>query len=77
MPDYKKLYFHLFGCLSTVLEQLEQHNYGNAQTLLRKILTDAEDAYLDDEDQENTCSGVQGSERFRESIESASHKPLP
>lgn len=31
MIDYKTLYFHLFGRLSTVVEQLEQHNYGNAQ----------------------------------------------
>ena len=52
MTDYKHLYFHLFGCLSTVLEQLEQHNYGTAQTLLLQALTTAEDAFLEEADEE-------------------------
>ena len=48
MTDYKQLYFHLFGCLSAVLEHLENHNYGNAQALLLQVLTEAEDAYLNE-----------------------------
>ena len=48
MADYKQLYFHLFGCLSTALEHLEHQNYGNAQALLLQVLTEAEDAYLNE-----------------------------
>jgi len=54
MADYKQLYFHLFGCLSTVLEQLEQHNYGRAQELLLQALTNAEETYLNEDDERST-----------------------
>jgi len=50
MPDYKKLYFHLFGQMADILEQLDQHNYGNAQVRLVRALEEAENAYLDDEE---------------------------
>ena len=49
MPDYKKLYFQLFGRLSTAVEQLEQHNFGTAQAILIQALVDAEDTYLAEE----------------------------
>ena len=56
MTDYKKLYFQLFGCISTALEQLEQRNYGIAQTLLLQALTKAEDTYLEEDDDAETIS---------------------
>ena len=54
MTDYKQLYFHLFGCLSAVLEHLENHNYGNAQALLLQALTEAEETYLCEDDEQTT-----------------------
>ena len=51
MPDYKKLYFTLFGQLADILEHLDQHNYGSARDLLIQVMVKAEDVYLDESDE--------------------------
>ncbi len=47
MPDYKTLYYSLFGIMEDVLEQLDQANYGTAKQLLIHAQQAAEDAFLE------------------------------
>ena len=46
MPNYKELYYHLFGTLANVLEQLDQQNYGQARQLLIQAMQNAEETFL-------------------------------
>ena len=50
MPDYQKMYFHLFNAITDALEQLEQQNYGLAADRLKAAQIDGENAYLAAED---------------------------
>ena len=50
MPDYQKMYFHLFNAITDALVQLEQQNYGLAAERLKAAQVDGENAYLTAED---------------------------
>ena len=46
MPDYQKMYFHLFNAITDALVQLERQNYGLAAECLKAAQIDGENAYL-------------------------------
>lgn len=46
MPDYQKMYFHLFNAITDALTQMEQQNYGLAAERLKAAQVDGENAYL-------------------------------
>ena len=50
MPDYQKMYFHLFNAITDALVQLERQNYGLATERLKAAQVDGENAYLTEED---------------------------
>ena len=52
MDEYKKPYLILWSGIDDALKELEQCNYGVAATLLKKAQSDAEEAYISVEDQE-------------------------
>lgn len=54
MPDYQKMYFHLFNAITDALVQLEQQNYGLAAERLKVAQVDGENAYLTEDDAANT-----------------------
>lgn len=54
MPDYQKMYFHLFNAITDALVQLEQQNYGLAAEQLKAAQVDGENAYLTEDDAANT-----------------------
>ena len=54
MPDYQKMYFHLFNAITDALGQLEQQNYGLAANRLKAAQVDGENAYLTEDDAANT-----------------------
>ena len=54
MPDYQKMYFHLFNAITDALGQLEQQNYGLAAERLKAAQVDGENAYLTEDDAANT-----------------------
>ena len=54
MPDYQKMYFHLFNAITDALGQLEQQNYGLAADRLKAAQIDGENAYLTEDDAANT-----------------------
>ena len=54
MPDYQKMYFHLFNAITDALGQLEQQNYGLAAERLKAAQVDGENAYLTDDDATST-----------------------
>ena len=54
MPDYQKMYFHLFNSITDALVQLEQQNYGLAVERLKAAQVDGENAYLTEDDAANT-----------------------
>ena len=49
MPDYKKMYLHLFNHVSDALEALEQQNFGQAKEILVAAQQQAEDEYVESE----------------------------
>ena len=51
MPDYKKLYYHLFARLADAVEQIELQNYGTAREILIQVQQEAEHAYLSQNDE--------------------------
>lgn len=46
MPDYKKMYFHLFNSLTDILTALNQDDSDTAIELIKKAQCEAEDMYL-------------------------------
>lgn len=50
MPDYQKLYVHLFQALTKSIEALERQDFGTARELLIQGQQEAEELYLDMED---------------------------
>lgn len=54
MPDYQKMYFHLFNAITDALGQLEQQNYGLAANRPKAAQVDGENAYLTEDDAANT-----------------------
>ena len=50
MPDYQKLYVHLFHTLTKSIEALERQDFGTARELLIQGQQEAEVLYLDMED---------------------------
>ena len=50
MPDYRKLYVHLFQTLTKSIEALERQDFGTARELLIREQQAAEEMYLDMED---------------------------
>lgn len=53
MPDYQKMYFHLFNAITDALVQLERQNYGLAAECLKAAQIDGENAYLTAEEPVN------------------------
>lgn len=49
MDDYKTMYFILFNKISDALNQIEQQNYGEAESLLKLAQCCGEDYYLEEE----------------------------
>ena len=49
MPDYKELYFHLFGVLADAVEALEDGKTETAKEMLILAQQQAEDVYLENE----------------------------
>lgn len=47
MPDYKKLYFHLFAAMADAVEAIEADNYGQAKEILISAQQEAEENYID------------------------------
>ena len=45
--DWEKLYHLLFDRITDALEELEQCNYGAAETILREAQQDSETAYIE------------------------------
>ena len=54
MPDYQKMYFHLFNAITDALVQLERQNYGLATERLKAAQVDGENAYLTEDDATST-----------------------
>ena len=54
MPDYQKMYFHLFNAITDALVQLEQQNYGLTAERLQAAQVDGENAYLTEDDATST-----------------------
>ena len=54
MTDYKKPYFTLFNAITDAVNALEAQNYGQAKAILRQAQVDAEEAYLQEADDEET-----------------------
>ena len=51
MPDYKELYFHLFGVLADAVDALEDGDSEKAKELLIQAQQQAEDDYLEEDEQ--------------------------
>ena len=49
MPDYKELYFHLFGVLADAVDALEDGDSEKATRILILAQQQAEDEYLDED----------------------------
>ena len=49
MPDFEKLYFHLFGVLADAVEAIETENYEEAKKLLIAAQQNAEEEYVEAE----------------------------
>lgn len=54
MMYYKMLYLKLFNAITDALEAMESQNFGQAKELLRQSQIDAEEAYLDQAEHEDT-----------------------
>ena len=49
MPDYKSLYFGLFGAISDALDQMQEENYGLARRRLIEATRQAEEQIISEE----------------------------
>ena len=49
MPDYKKLYFRLFGALADAVEAMEASDFAAARELLIRAQQEAEEEYISTE----------------------------
>ena len=49
MPDFKKMYLHLFSHVSDALDALERQNFGQAKEILIAAQQQAEDEYVESE----------------------------
>ena len=47
---YKNLYFHLFNQITNALEAMEKQNYGEARDILIRAQQEAEERYLNAEE---------------------------
>ena len=47
---YKNLYFHLFNQITDALEAMEKQNYGEARDILLRAQQEAEERYLNAEE---------------------------
>ena len=52
MPNYEQLYFNLFNSVSNAIEQLENHNYGQATDTLKQAQQKTEELYIEAKDEE-------------------------
>ena len=43
---YRKMYYFLFNAITTAIEEIRKHNYGNAERILMQAQQDAEEQYL-------------------------------
>lgn len=50
MPNYQKLYTLLFNAFTNAKEQLDMQNYGNARDILMNAQKEAEEFYLNEEE---------------------------
>ena len=48
MPDYKKMYFHLFNTMTDILTALEENNIDTAKQLIQQAQCDTEELYIMD-----------------------------
>ncbi len=49
MPDYEKLYFHLFNQLTRIMECVEEMNYGLAKQIIIQAQQETENLYIEEE----------------------------
>ena len=52
MTDYKRMYLRLFNKITDALTQLGQQNYDTAAQILRSAQKQAEEIYLDSEQEQ-------------------------
>ena len=52
MPDYQKMYLHLFNKVSFSLLLMEQQDYSSAEKLMKKAQCDCEEMYMEEEESE-------------------------
>ena len=50
MPDYQKMYLHLFNKVSFALLLMEQQEYSSAEKLLKKAQCDCEEIFMEESD---------------------------
>ena len=46
--DYSKLYTHIFNAVTDAIEQIEKHNYGIAEEILKKAQEETEEMYVNE-----------------------------
>ena len=51
MDEYKKPYLILWKAIDRTLEELRNQNFGTAKKLLQKAQTDAEEAYIEQDEE--------------------------
>ena len=50
MPDYEKMYLHLFNAITDALAELEEANIGQAVMTLQQAQADTEEMYIEKDD---------------------------
>ena len=55
MPDYQKMYTLLFNAATDALQALEALDLGQTRAILVRAQQQAEEMYLEDEDNELSC----------------------
>lgn len=48
MPDFEKMYFHLFNSLSKAIEEADKTNFGRVREILIQAQQECEDMYMDE-----------------------------
>lgn len=43
---YRKMYYLLFNAITTAIEEIRTHNYGNAESILIHAQQDGEELYI-------------------------------
>lgn len=46
MDNYEKMYFVLFNAITDALNEIENHNFGNATIILKEAQMNCEDVYI-------------------------------